>query len=167
MTYIWNQKDVPHKGWTLDGYEELDRADHTCEMCGRPEIRFVHYMSHPTGLMRAVGCNCAEKMTDDYEEHEKIRQQDKWLKSRSQKRKNFDKDRDLFLNTKWANLPAGISFKGSNKIKAFISFSNNGKKWRYSYNVKIKKEIFTGHSMLQKTAQEQIEQIVKNYKLVL
>lgn len=39
----------------------------TCQMCGRPEIRFVHVMRHPNvSECFNVGCVCAEKMSDDY-----------------------------------------------------------------------------------------------------
>ena len=67
----WTLTGVPHKGWTLIGYEDVKEEDpdaeyESCEMCGN-EIRYVHILEHPdyVGTMR-VGCNCAEKMTEDY-----------------------------------------------------------------------------------------------------
>jgi hypothetical protein len=64
---LWNKKDIPHRGWINVGYEDLESPDHTCEMCSRPEIRYVHHMKHddhPTILK--VGQVCAEHMSEDY-----------------------------------------------------------------------------------------------------
>ena len=68
----WDLPGVPHKGWTLVGFEDIKEEDpdadyETCEMCGNERIRFVHILSHQdyNSVMR-VGCACAEKMTDDY-----------------------------------------------------------------------------------------------------
>ena len=43
----WARKGVPHKGWTCESVEDLDRADAVCEMCESQAIRFVHEMTHP------------------------------------------------------------------------------------------------------------------------
>jgi hypothetical protein len=62
----WDQKGIPHKGWTCEGVTDLDAPDGHCEMCGREEVRYIHHMSHPdypVGL--DVGCVCADKMEDD------------------------------------------------------------------------------------------------------
>lgn len=63
----WSQKDVPHKGWTCVGDEDLGEPSQICEMCESVEIRFVHFMEHPTyrGTL-GVGCICAEHMSQDY-----------------------------------------------------------------------------------------------------
>lgn len=66
MNY-WNRKEIPHKGWTNIGYEDLEEATHVCDMCGKEEIRYVHTMYHPEAEdYFKVGCVCAEKMTNDY-----------------------------------------------------------------------------------------------------
>ena len=72
----WDKKDIPHKGWTEIGMEDLgeeaefgeDIEYERCEMCGNEKIRYVHIMTHPEfpGELR-VGCICACHMTDDYE----------------------------------------------------------------------------------------------------
>lgn len=71
----WDKKDIPHKGWTEIGMEDLgeeaefgeDIEYERCEMCGNEKIRYVHIMTHPEfpGELR-VGCICACHMTDDY-----------------------------------------------------------------------------------------------------
>jgi len=66
MTNLWNNPDIPHKGWTEDTVIDMDEAVHTCEMCGKEEIRFIHVMAHPAHPKLQVGCVCAEKMANDY-----------------------------------------------------------------------------------------------------
>lgn len=64
---LWNQSDIPHKGWVCVDVIDNETADATCEMCGNERIRYVHAMSHPqNNLQLDVGCVCAEKMTNDY-----------------------------------------------------------------------------------------------------
>lgn len=66
MNY-WNKKEIPHKGWSNIGCEDLGEATHICDMCGKEEIRYVHTMYHPEAEdYFKVGCVCAEKMTNDY-----------------------------------------------------------------------------------------------------
>jgi hypothetical protein len=63
----WKKKDVPHKGWKNEGYEDLEEPIHVCDMCGQKEIRHVHILSHPSLLQRfRVGRICADHMTNDY-----------------------------------------------------------------------------------------------------
>jgi hypothetical protein len=64
---LWNQPEVPHKGWQFVNVIDTETAEETCEMCGNERIRYVHIMAHPnySGPLN-VGCVCAEKMADDY-----------------------------------------------------------------------------------------------------
>ncbi len=67
MSGLWNQPDVPHKGWTCFEVEDLQAAEGSCDMCLRESIRYVHHMQHPGYADTvAAGCMCAEKMEDDY-----------------------------------------------------------------------------------------------------
>jgi len=79
----WNTKGLPHKGWSCVGMEDLGSADGQCEMCGKEEIRYVHFMEHPDveGTVSA-GCICAEKMEDEYG-HERSRARRREAKLRS------------------------------------------------------------------------------------
>ena len=64
----WDIAGVPHKGWACEGVNDLEDAVHTCEMCGKESIRFVHVMQHADYAGRLqVGCICAEKMADGYD----------------------------------------------------------------------------------------------------
>lgn len=94
----WNKADLPHKGWTEIGMEDLGEGlegeeieYEQCEMCGNEKIRYVHIMKHPEvhGELH-VGCICASKMTDDYVNPEA---RENNLRNRSNRRKNFMKQR--------------------------------------------------------------------------
>ena len=90
----WDNPGIPHKGWTLIGYEDiredaLDDEDfeyETCEMCHNERIRYVHILTHPdyNGEIR-VGCDCACKMTDDYVSHPEHERQ---MRNRAARRNN-------------------------------------------------------------------------------
>lgn len=75
MSNHWNQPGIPHKGWRLldvidireDGQPVEETDYETCMMCGNDRIRFVHIIEHDEVLEEfKVGCDCAEKMTNDY-----------------------------------------------------------------------------------------------------
>lgn len=75
MSNRWNIEGVPHRGWTLDnvhdvrgdGQRETDTSYETCMMCNNYPIRYVHALRHPeVDETFYVGCDCAEKMTNDY-----------------------------------------------------------------------------------------------------
>lgn len=64
---LWDQPNVPHKGWIFLDVIDTETAEATCEMCGNERIRYVHIMTHADHPGRlGVGCVCAEKMSDDY-----------------------------------------------------------------------------------------------------
>lgn len=92
MPNYWKIQGVPHKGWRLidvedirvDGQSELDTEYECCMMCGHDKIRYVHIVCHDeTGHKFRVGCNCAEKMTDDYVNPE---QRERELRNRNNRR---------------------------------------------------------------------------------
>lgn len=75
MNNHWNLTDIPHKGWRLldvidireDGQSVEDTDYETCMMCGNERIRYVHIVEHnEIDEEFRVGCDCAEKMTNDY-----------------------------------------------------------------------------------------------------
>ena len=87
----WHSPEVPHKGWVLVGFEDVKddpNADYeTCEMCGNERIRFIHIVEHPEyNRTLRVGCNCAERMTDDYTTP---REHENYLQKRAARRRNF------------------------------------------------------------------------------
>ena len=80
----WDQKDIPHKGWSCQGVEDLGESVFegeeieykSCGMCGKEKIRFVHIMEHNShsNTLRVFGCICAEKMLNDYIHSKKERE---------------------------------------------------------------------------------------------
>jgi hypothetical protein len=62
----WAERGVPHRGWSCIDIEDLGAPDAVCEMCERQDIRYVHYMQHPSypNILRC-GCVCAGYMEED------------------------------------------------------------------------------------------------------
>ena len=111
MSNLWKQQGIPHKGWTLenvydvreDGQSEDETSYETCMMCGHEKIRYVHVVSHPDyGDELLVGCQCAEKLTDDYINPQR---REKELRNRTSQRSGF-------LKRRWK-----ISAKGNEYLK--------------------------------------------------
>lgn len=102
----WNKPGIPHKGWQcIDVYDLGENAESSedieyerCEMCNNEKIRYVHVMKHSEykELLR-VGCNCAEKMSEDYENPCK-RETD--LKNKAVRRRNFNRKEWNFNSAK-------------------------------------------------------------------
>jgi hypothetical protein len=63
---IWRIPDMPHRDWDLVGVEDLGEPAHTCEACGKTEIRYVHEIWHAEFRTLLVGCVCCEHLTGDY-----------------------------------------------------------------------------------------------------
>jgi hypothetical protein len=156
MSYIWNKPGFPHKDWQCKNVTELDRAEHTCEMCEREEIRFVHHLIHPEGHAVAVGCVCAGKLTGDLPLMKKMNNEAKKLAK--QKQDWFKKD--------WKEMYFGrdIYRKASSTFHA--SYINiDTKTWRYAWRVDHipSGEKLTGYSMFGHQARERINDWVKDF----
>jgi hypothetical protein len=134
----WDNPGIPHKGWTLVGYEDIredspngeDFEYETCEMCHNERIRYVHILTHPkyNGDIR-VGCKCACKMTEDYVTHPEHERQ---MRNRASRRRNF-------LKQEWCPNQNGnwvLRYKG----RHITAIQRNGcygcvynKKWTWQY----------------------------------
>ncbi len=86
----WDQAGIPHKGWKLLGIYDLLEEDGEygiCEMCGKERIRYAHQVAHKDfPEILTVGCDCAEKMCDDYVNP---KENEKSLKNWISRRKTF------------------------------------------------------------------------------
>jgi hypothetical protein len=99
--YIWNKKNLPHKGWVNIGHEDLEVPSHTCQMCGKTEIRYVHTMYHfDVEDHIKVGCECAERMTDDYttakEQLRKMKKKTSWMTTNWKKEDYYEYEQKTF-----------------------------------------------------------------------
>ena len=116
----WSQSGVPHKGWTLAGFEDLGGLDGTCEMCETQSIRYVHHMEHPEyASVLGAGRVCASHMEEDYEA----------AHGREKKAKNLSKRRANWMSTEWKESSRGnhyINRQGFNTVL----FRRNGC-WAY------------------------------------
>jgi hypothetical protein len=61
----WLDLDVPKRGWSCAGIDDLGKDRMTCEMCEVQRIRWVHYMEHPNHSQLMVGCICAGYMEEN------------------------------------------------------------------------------------------------------
>lgn len=112
----WNKEGIPHKGWRYVDVEDVcegvvgdeERVYEQCQMCTNERIRYVHILRHPEfdGELR-VGCDCASKMTEDYENP---LQREKDLRNRANRKRNFLKQ-DWRLNR---NGNYVLHYKGEN-----------------------------------------------------
>ncbi len=93
MVGRWDQKDIPHKGWSCVGMEDREMPDAHCEMCGKEDVRYVHFMQHPNYRETLeVGCVCAEKMEDECgREKSRARRREAKLKNSADRRKRWPK----------------------------------------------------------------------------
>lgn len=161
-TYIWDQKGLPHKGWACESVEELDEATHTCEMCNKPNIRFVHNMRHPDGHTVAVGCECAGHLTDDYETQRELNKQAHSRSARhSRDLKRLNKIKTEWFNKPWLEFDQASGIKRTDHIEALWYNPKQGG-WRYRYWINFNgKEILKGSTMFEHDARNKIEQFVK------
>ena len=132
--------DVPHKGWNLhdvvDARDErgLEHGDYeSCQFCGKEQIRWVHILQHPGyPNMIEVGCNCAEKLTNDYV-NPKRREQE--LKSRSSRRVRFPAKG-------WKTSSKGNPYISHNG-KVAVVFGTPSGKFRISIDKQIQPKAFS------------------------
>jgi hypothetical protein len=65
--YSWKASGLPRKGWSCIDVEDHEEPAFECELCGNPEVRFVHVMVHGSVEQPLrVGCVCAEHLEQDY-----------------------------------------------------------------------------------------------------
>ena len=129
---LWNKEGVPQKGWRNIGMTDLGEARHTCQMCDKESIRYVHHMEHPDSKRLDVGCVCAEKMEEDC----------KAPKAREREFINRAKRRERWTSRNWR-----LSKKGNRtlvvngrRITVFRSRYEDG--WLYSYDGVINRALY-------------------------
>ncbi|MFF2532506.1 hypothetical protein ACFVS2_26925 [Brevibacillus sp. NPDC058079] len=129
---VWDQKGIPHKGWTcigmidlgedLDGVDAESRRDYyeTCQMCKHEGIRYVHIMQHPNyDLDLRVGQQCAENMEEDYTNPKK---RETSLKNKHNRRVNF-------MRKEWTRNKKGnftLKYKGQHMTIMPSKFAGGG-----------------------------------------
>jgi hypothetical protein len=145
---LWNQPDIPHKGWVFVSVHDNETAAAICEMCGNERIRYVHTMEHPTNNIQLdVGCVCAEKMSDDYvnpRRRERALRNAAAKRLRDKKRKFEQKEtqRQAILNATWRESKNGnpylrvyLEYKhGAQKIHAVVVKSKFTDTWAFAVN---------------------------------
>lgn len=106
----WDITGIPHKGWACRGVYDLEEATHTCEMCGKESIRFVHWMEHSGHKeMLQVGCVCAEKMAFGYD----AKGAERTLRNRATRRFSF-------VSKGWKTSKKGHLYKKKNRLLVVV-----------------------------------------------
>jgi len=59
---LWNDPNVPKKGWICVDVIDLGQPFGECGMCGKEDIRYVHIMRHENHQSIGAGCVCAGNM---------------------------------------------------------------------------------------------------------
>jgi hypothetical protein len=158
-SYIWNQKGLPHKGWTCNGVEELEHANFTCEMCGKENIRFVHNLEHPEGYRVSVGCECAGHLTEQYEQ---MRELNKQAQRQSANQKNLRALCNKFVKTPWSE----NKIRGAKEVgRLYASYGPAYRPtWKYSFNIWHKdKKILKGLTMSIELAKKTMDNFIGEY----
>ena len=62
---LWNDPNVPKKGWVCADVIDLGVPVGECGMCGKEDIRYVHIMRHDRHQSIGAGCVCAGNMEGD------------------------------------------------------------------------------------------------------
>lgn len=118
----WDKKGLPHKGWNYISTEDFEDDYQTCEMCGKTNIRYLHYLKHSeVADLIGVGCECASKLCSDYVD---FKQHEKSLKNRYNRKKNFFKQQWYPVVSQNGNKYLALKYKG---IKVGIILGKYGK----------------------------------------
>ena len=64
---LWDDPNVPKKGWVCVDVIDLGQPVGECGMCGKEDIRYVHIMRHENHQSIGAGCVCAGKMEGNTE----------------------------------------------------------------------------------------------------
>jgi hypothetical protein len=161
-THIWDQKSLPHKGWDCINVEDLQEATHTCQMCGKEEIRHVFHLEHPEGHSVAVGCECAGHLTEQYQRMRELNKQSQSLANKKKYHKTkIEKIKQEWFEKDWY-LQHGTMYRVSKDILGKIEKKRTG--WKYKIQIYIApfdilEESF---SMFEEQAKTKIEDYIKS-----
>jgi hypothetical protein len=115
----WSDPGVPHKGWEFIDFEDLGEPSAVCEMCEFQTIRFVHVMQHRDySTPLRCGCECAGKMSGDYEAAEQ----------RERLAKNVASRRARWLVRNWKTSNKGYDYLKTDGF--LITVFPDGSRWK-------------------------------------
>ena len=63
---LWDQPNIPHKGWSYVGIVDLgeecscdEEVEYEqCQMCGKERIRYIHILEHPDYSNDVISAEC-------------------------------------------------------------------------------------------------------------
>jgi hypothetical protein len=125
----WAKAGVPHKGWSCVDIEDFGEPSATCEMCEAHEIRYVHYMQHPSYPdTLGCGCVCDGHMEDDYE----------GARQREKSMLNAGARRQRWLTRNWRTSRSGNPFLNAENYNVVIYPAGRGWGFRVTNRVSNK-----------------------------
>jgi hypothetical protein len=88
---LWDNLSFPKIDWKHVDVIDVAESDpdaplHTCEACGREDVRYVHQLEHNLWDNIEVGCVCPGKLTGDIEEAKRL---EKEAKNRTSRRERW------------------------------------------------------------------------------
>jgi len=119
---LWNDPEIPKKGWICIDVIDLGYPSGQCGMCGKEEIRYVHIMQHEEGLTIGAGCICAGKMEGNVE---LAKERENTLKGRISRFRTF-------FNTELKTSSKGNLYtKYRDTLITFLKDKNNANGWKF------------------------------------
>ena len=119
---LWNDPEIPKKGWICIDVIDLGYPSGQCGMCGKEEIRYVHIMQHENELTIGAGCICAGKMEGNIE---LAKERENTLKNRINRFRTFFKT-ELKTSSK-----GNLYTKYRETLITFLRDKNNTNGWKF------------------------------------
>ncbi|MCL1794835.1 MAG: UvrD-helicase domain-containing protein [Oscillospiraceae bacterium] len=122
---LWDDPNVPKKGWVCVDVIDLGRPVGECGMCGKEDIRYVHIMKHENHQSIGAGCVCAGKMEGSAEA----------AKERENSLKNKINRFRTFSVTEFKTSAKGNLYtKYKDTVITFLQTKKEGGGWNYVEN---------------------------------
>ena len=119
---LWNDPDIPKKGWICVDVIDLGYPSGQCGMCGKEEIRYVHIMQHENDLTIGAGCICAGKMEGNVE---LAKERENMLKNKINRFRTFF---NIELKT---SSKGNLWTKYKDTLITFVRDKNNANGWKF------------------------------------
>jgi hypothetical protein len=115
-TGLWIKPGTPHTGFICERIEDRGSASHTCQMCQRARVRFVHHMRHPGYRPLQVGCCCAGHMEANVAA---ARSREDVFRLRQARRARWS-------DKEWRRAKSGVSYLNADGVSIRIYSVQNG-----------------------------------------
>jgi DNA helicase-2/ATP-dependent DNA helicase PcrA len=115
-TGLWNDPNTPKSGFFCERIEDIGSATHTCQMCQRARVRFVHHMRHPGYRPLRTGCCCAGHLESNVAA---ARSREDVFRLRQARRARWS-------DKEWRRAKSGVSYLNADGVSIRIYSVQNG-----------------------------------------